>query len=90
MSIRFFCDVCNTETSGNGDRVRRVLGDVLIEVMVRYKETWNAGHVCPGCVLRVVTEGQPAGSDQSYVSHEARERQRSLTSVVSALPQNAA
>lgn len=27
------------------------LGDVTIEVMVRYKGTWNAGHVCGGCSI---------------------------------------
>lgn len=74
--MAFCCDVCGRgmddgEATG---RLRRIVDDVMIEVMVRYRGVWNAGHVCHGCVLRVATHGGPAG-DQGYT----RDLVRSLT-----------
>ena len=88
MSIRLFCDVCNTEIIGQSDRVRRRLGDVKIEVMVCHKNTWNAGHICEACVVRVATEGEPIDHNGGYVAHEASERERARRSVMTAIPMN--
>ena len=88
MSIRYFCDVCSTEIVGQSDRVRRKLGDVMIEVMVCNKGTWNAGHICEPCVIRVAAEGKHVGHDGGYVAYEAAERRRTQTSVLTAIPMN--
>jgi hypothetical protein len=48
MSIKYFCEVCKDELP-RPDRLRRRLGDLTVEVMVRWKNTWNTGHVCDTC-----------------------------------------
>lgn len=68
MSARYFCDACGEEMRERDyDRVRRSLGHVTVEVMVSYKGTWNHGHVCHGCIGKVITDGIAVGSDRGYV-----------------------
>jgi len=68
MSLKCFCDVCGAEIADEDQgRVLRQLGKVMVEIMVRYENGWNAGHVCPPCVVRVVNEGERASKNQSYV-----------------------
>lgn len=75
MSVRYHCDVCNKLIKGrHSDRVRRVRGNVMIEVMVRYKNVWNAGHICEPCVIKVVTEGESAADGEGYLTERGRER----------------
>lgn len=67
MSARYFCDVCETEIpESDGDRVRRILGTVMVEIMVRHNGVWNAGHVCPSCVVKVVNDGRPAKENERW------------------------
>lgn len=68
MSQKLFCDVCDTPIKDQSDRLRRILGKVMIEVMVRHENTWNAGHVCEKCIIKVITDGRPAKHDESYVA----------------------
>lgn len=74
MSLKIYCDVCNKPIKGSTDRVRRVLGKVMIEVMVRFENTWNAGHVCESCVIKVITDGRAAKHNESYLDDAARKR----------------
>lgn len=67
MSIRYCCDVCGKDLT-NVDRVRKRLFDVAIEVMVRYKGTWNAGHICPSCVAEVAIKGTDVPLSEGYSS----------------------
>lgn len=57
MSARYFCDVCETELSGERHRIKRKLGDISVEIMVAYKHVWNDGHFCDACVLKAANEG---------------------------------
>lgn len=75
MSLKYYCDVCEKPVREQSDRIRRLLGKVMIEVMVRYENTWNAGHVCEKCVLKVIAEGRPAADDESYIADSVRSRQ---------------
>ena len=68
MAAKYFCDVCSLEIGKHHDRLRRQKGKVMVEVMVRYENTWNAGHVCEKCVTDVVLNGRPTKSDESYVA----------------------
>lgn len=73
MSTKFYCDVCGNEVTHTG-RVRRLLGKVMVEIMVRYENTWNAGHVCDACVLHVANTGRPAKENESWLDDRLKER----------------
>ena len=62
--IRQYCDVCEREIpAGIPFRLRLELERVMVEIMVAVDKTWNAGHVCVECLLRVINEGKkPASS----------------------------
>jgi hypothetical protein len=67
--IRHFCDLCGDEIhaylGGNRvtHRIRRSLEAVHVEVTVGVVKdrnvgpTWNGGHVCTACVMKVVERG---------------------------------
>jgi hypothetical protein len=74
MAAKYYCDVCEKDVTGSGDRVRRLLGRVMIEIMVRVENTWNAGHVCDACVLRVANEGRPVKKNESWLDDQIKER----------------
>ena len=74
MSFKTYCDCCSKPIKGSPDRVRRILGKVMIEVMVRFENTWNAGHVCEACVIKIVNEGRPRQGDESYIDDLNKER----------------
>ena len=59
MAAKYFCDACGSEI-GKRDhyRVKRRLGDLRVEIIHAYKDTWNAGNVCHACVVKVVAEGE--------------------------------
>lgn len=74
MSFKVFCDCCHKPIKGDADRVRRILGKIMIEVMVRYENTWNAGHICEECVVKVVKDGLPAKENESWIDDELKRR----------------
>lgn len=74
MSYKTYCDVCKKPIKGDADRLRRILGKVMIEVMVRFENAWNVGHICEECTLKVIKSGRPAKRDESYVNDLNRER----------------
>lgn len=76
MSIKIYCDCCGKKIKGQHGRVRRILGKVMVEIMVRYENTWNAGHICEACVLETVNEGRPAKENESWIDDQLRERKR--------------
>jgi hypothetical protein len=57
--IKVFCDVCGKELQRNAavDRIKRRKANVTVEVLVAYKEVWNTGDVCEGCVIGIVANG---------------------------------
>lgn len=73
MTFKIYCDVCHKPIKGQVDRVRRILGKVMIEIMVRYESTWNAGHICEACVMKVITDGRPAKENESWVDDRLKE-----------------
>lgn len=77
MSYKIYCDVCSKAIKGDADRLRRIKGKVMIEVMVRYENTWNAGHVCESCLLDVIKTGRPAKENESWIDDEIRARRKS-------------
>ncbi len=68
MSIKIFCDVCEAPLIGSTDRMRRILGNVMIEIIVRQANIWDGGNVCDNCVLKTVNEGLPAYKDESWIA----------------------
>jgi hypothetical protein len=72
MSILYKCDCCGKTIEEPRDRIRRVKGRVMIEVMVRFDKVWNAGHVCEDCVIDVVKNG--SATDDAYISDLNAER----------------
>lgn len=74
MATKFFCDHCHKQIKSPSDRVRRIKGEIMIEVMVRYENTWNAGHICDACVIDVVKTGRPAKGDESWLGDQIRKR----------------
>ena len=77
MSYKIYCDVCRKPIKEQTDRVRRILGKVMIEVLVRFENTWNAGHVCESCVIKVVKDGRPAKENESWIDDRIRELRKS-------------
>ena len=67
MAVKYFCDVCHKEIKDQRDRLIRVLGRVMVEVMVRLDGCWNYGHVCHSCVTKVVNQGKEADKKEAYV-----------------------
>lgn len=67
MSTKYFCDRCDKEIDAKeaSHRIRRRLDSVMIEVMRGVGNTWNAGHVCDDCVIKVVVEGRNM-TDREY------------------------
>ena len=61
MSAKYFCDVCEAQMAASDmKRIKRKLGDVEIEIMTAYRGCWNNGHLCPACILKAVTDGEPS------------------------------
>lgn len=86
MSARYFCDGCGEEVTGKAnDRLRRSFDitattNLAVEVMVRLNGTWNTGHICTACVIRVVTVGTDLNFEDGWLSDQnrrAREAQKS-------------
>jgi len=60
MAAKYFCDGCGDEIAKmEAHRVKRRLGDLRVEIIHAYKDTWNAGNVCHACIVKVVTDGEP-------------------------------
>lgn len=74
MSYKIYCDVCNSLMKEQTDRFRRGLGDVKVEVMVAFKNVWNAGHLCEPCLLKVITEGHSLSKNDSYIDALTRDK----------------
>jgi hypothetical protein len=57
--IKVFCDVCGKELQRNAaaDRIKRRKANVTVEVLVAFKDQWNAGEVCEPCVISIVANG---------------------------------
>lgn len=71
MTIRIFCDACGGEIKDSeGDRLRRVMDDITVEVMVRYKGVWNGVHVCHHCIISTINHGQPAAIGDAWTARK--------------------
>jgi hypothetical protein len=69
MSVRYFCDGCEVELTNlprplseriKGDRFIKRYGEMThrrigVEVMTSLDGTWNRGHLCWRCTVKVVT-----------------------------------
>lgn len=61
MSAKYFCDVCGNEMKASEHaRLRLEINDVSVEIMHSFKGVWNSGHVCHGCLKKIVAEGEPS------------------------------
>lgn len=59
MSIKYYCDVCKHEMrKSDHPRLKVRLGDVRVEVMTAFRNTWNTGDICHSCVKKVVAKGK--------------------------------
>jgi len=57
---KFYCDECGEELKPGQahKRLTRKLGRVSVEVITAVDGVWNAGEVCPACVVKTVSEGE--------------------------------
>lgn len=59
---KMFCDCCGKEIShnfvGNRLKIKEIINktDVEAEVMIAINGIWNGGHICPGCLAKVLKD----------------------------------
>lgn len=61
MSAKYFCDVCGEELSDSDrGKVKKIFGQLTVEVYTALDNTWNAGDFCHSCIIKAVNFGKLA------------------------------